>query len=313
MNMTDKYKIRDLILFSMLSILFYLLSINYFPLIVFVIPSLFIVLGIKRGYIFLLLEGLIFILAMGLLKNFYEGLAFGGLFIISSLPFIYSYKKNLSTNKTLLVSTIVFLLLTLLLTFLYSKNGIDLVESIENMLLDSINKNIELLNGVDLGLEIDKLHDYLSSSVKILMALIPSIILVSSIFISLINYYLSFIILNFMGFGTARIDKFEFFKLDKDFLKGVFICMLGCLIFDLIGFKYSLELFLNLSFIFAFLFGLQGVAVVYFFLRKRLRSLGAGIIIFILLIMPLRSMFTLFGLLDQLFNFRFRNIGKGLK
>lgn len=78
------------------------------------------------------------------------------------------------------------------------------------MLLDSINKNIELLNGVDLGLEIDKLHDYLSSSVKILMALIPSIILVSSIFISLINYYLSFIILNFMGFGTARIDKFEF-------------------------------------------------------------------------------------------------------
>ena len=305
MNMTDKYKIRDLILFSMLSILFYLLSINYFPLIVFVIPSLFIVLGIKRGYIFLLLEGLIFILAMGLLKNFYEGLAFGGLFIISSLPFIYSYKKNLSTNKTLLVSTIVFLLLTLLLTFLYSKNGIDLVESIENMLLDSINKNIELLNGVDLGLEIDKLHDYLSSSVKILMALIPSIILVSSI--------LSFIILNFMGFGTARIDKFEFFKLDKDFLKGVFICMLGCLIFDLIGFKYSLELFLNLSFIFAFLFGLQGVAVVYFFLRKRLRSLGAGIIIFILLIMPLRSMFTLFGLLDQLFNFRFRNIGKGLK
>lgn len=48
MNMTDKYKIRDLILFSMLSILFYLLSINCFPLIVFVIPSLFIVLGIKR-------------------------------------------------------------------------------------------------------------------------------------------------------------------------------------------------------------------------------------------------------------------------
>lgn len=253
MNMTDKYKIRDLILFSMLSILFYLLSINCFPLIVFVIPSLFIVLGIKRGYTFLLLEGLIFILAMGLLKNFYEGLALGGLLIISSLPFIYSYKKNLSTNKTLFVSTIVFLLLTLLLTFLYSKNGIDLVESIENMLLDSINKNIELLNGVDLGLEIDKLHDYLSSSVKILMALIPSIILVSSIFISLINYYLSFIILNFMGFGTARIDKFEFFKLDKDFLKGVFICMLGCLIFDLTGFQYSLELFLNLSFIFVFL------------------------------------------------------------
>lgn len=102
MNMTDKYKIRDLILFSMLSILFYLLSINCFPLIVFVIPSLFIVLGIKRGYTFLLLEGLIFILAMGLLKNFYEGLALGGLLIISSfLLYILTKKTYLPTKLCL--------------------------------------------------------------------------------------------------------------------------------------------------------------------------------------------------------------------
>lgn len=295
----------DFLLLTAISILIYIMSIYFIPLLFFILPAPLLVLGIKRGKIHGALGILVSTAFIFFLSGKWAALSMFVFCLAVYIPMLISIRRGSSAFKTMTITALSLMVLLVTTVLLASyMSGLDLVSGFEVSLKAEIENQVAMLKSMNVGLEIDAMKDYMDKGIDLMLTMIPGILFVTSMTVSILNFYLSCNILRRVGFGIVDVPRFASFRLPSNINTGVIITGLGVVIFNLFKFNYSLELALNVIFVFSFLFLLDGVAVYLYFVPKRVNKFLAYFVLVISLFMSVRIVFVILGIVDSVFNFR---------
>lgn len=316
------HSVKDLLIASVIAYIIYTLGVQGFPLLVFLFPSVFVVLGIKRG----LLHGLLAVLTTGVLIYITNDATSALILTLFSIaiagPMIQMLQQAKPSFNTIFLTTVIMVLLLVGAVYLTQlATQVSAIDTIEQMMKESLSGSLEGLKGIAKQVSeqsgnsellgnaiesIEQIEGRLDQSVNLMIVRLPSTILIVALLVAAVNYYLSANILRRLGIGIIDIPKFQNFRLPQHIAKGFLISILGILLLGVVGFGYTSELSINVSMIFSFLFALQGVAVVYALLKRKLRTFGSVLIILLTFMLGAQYAYTLIGLADVFFDIRNR-------
>lgn len=312
-NLDEENKIKSGILESIVVIgimsVYIAYGVYFLPLLIFLIPVAYIVLGIRNGIKYNVVSLLITLAIVQILLSSSSGatllIAFGPL----TLTLNYLIKSRKTKAQTVLISTASFLIPFVIIILLGGEiANVDLVKEAEIVFnQEFIVAQLEALE--EMGLtnhEILQAKYAFEGAFNELLVLIPSLIMIFSLAIAYINYAFSTYAIRKMGYGTAPGGKLSRFKLPNNIILGVAIMMLTGYAFRLLEINYHEAFLLNVTFLVLVMFLIQGLAVVDFFLRKTKLNTFFRVIILILivLIIPIGSILFFIGMFDSLFDIR---------
>lgn len=283
-------------------------GVNYLPLLIFIIPVPFVVLGIRNDIkVNIVSLVLTLLIVQGLLSSTSGAtllLAFGPL----SFTINYCLKKRKSRTETLVLSTMAFLIPFVVLILLGGEiANINMVKEAETVFNQYLNIQLDSLE--EMGLTNFKLLQTkyeLKSLYNELLALTPSLISIFSVFIAYINIAISTWGIRKLGYGVVSKGNFSRFKLPNNIIPGIAFMLVTGVLFRFLKINYHEAFLLNISFLFGFIFLVQGLAVIDFFLKKTKAKLFLRIIVlsFLLLFIPAGSIILFIGLFDSIFDIR---------
>lgn len=171
-----------------------------------------------------------------------------------TISIIYTLKMRKSSFTVLSISTLVFLLSTLLIIgIMKNMTGISIINEIEELFTQILDYQIEILKNTELSnYEVLKVKDFLENAYDYIILIMPSIIMMSSMITAYINYLLSSLSLRKLGYGVVSIPKFSRFKLPNNILLGTGIMFLGVFILRKFELLYYQAVFVNLTVIISF-------------------------------------------------------------
>ena len=289
-----KRKTLETIFAIAISTILMLIGIYYLPLIMFLYPILFIILGVRYGLNYAVLGLAISALSLGLMIDMVSGIFIFLAFAPLSISLVYTIKMRKSSVIVLFVSTIVFLIsIVLIMNFMENITGISIITSLEEFLNQITNYWIEVLKESGLSNdEILEFKDNLENRSEYILLIMPSIVMMFSLITAYFNYLLSASFLRKLGYGIVSIPKFSRFKLPNNILVGTAI-------------------FINITVIISFIFLIQGLSVVdYKLIQKNIKLIPRILIVLVfMIIIPLGWILPLIGILDVIFDFRkFRKV-----
>ncbi len=313
MNYDDNIKKRviETILLVIIMTLYTMFGLYYVPYALLLLPAPFIVFSVKNGIISNIINMFVTCMAVGVMTSFDTAL----FLIISFIPmtFISSYlikKRRRSIEILGITSTILFISLLIVLSFIDGEGGGFLV-LMEEGFRQLLSSQLDVLRDMDLtSYEVLQLEELLENTYKYLLLIMPAILLILSLGISYLNYFLSSIGLRKMGIGIVNVPKFSRFRLPNNIVPGTLIMFLAVYIMKKVNMPYHEVILINLVMLIGFMFLIQGLSVVdYFFSRMRV-YLIVRIIVYIFLIFnsPMITVISILGFIDTIFNIR--KIGK---
>lgn len=287
--------------------LFTIASLYLFPLLLLVFPVMFIILGIKNG----MLEGIISLMTTcTIVAYLIDPMTALYLFIVFApitMTIIYTTKSRKRTMDVLLYASIALFTSMLILFYLINLKDGNLIGQIEEYFRETI--QIRIQNLKDLGLssyEILEDKNFLENIYKDMLLKAPSSLLLSTFVISYINYSLSIKGLKRVGINIVNIPRFALFRLPNNITIGVIVMFVGALIAKMLGFAYFEAIVENVTVLVGFMFLIQGLSIIDFFLIKiKVKTIFRFIFISLtVLITPLVSVVSMLGLIDVMFDFR---------
>lgn len=284
-----------------------IIGIYYLPPVLLVFPAGFIAFGIRRGLIQSFTSMLTTILIVGFISDFSSSIILFAIFVPATMVMTYTIKKRKRVIEILGFSTIVLFISIILMIGFLNNIGLDFIGQLENGFKELLVMQLDMLEEV--GIEADKIiesKELLENSYKYLIIIMPSIILLISLVISYLNYSISRIILNNMGVGIVRPLRFSMFRLPNNITLGIIVMLLGVYIMSALKLPYHQEIFINLIFLIGFMFFVQGVSVVDFFLKRKKIILLVRLILLaiVLFISPLISILFVIGFIDVIIDLR---------
>ncbi len=309
-KLNSEFNNRNLEIFLTLiaSTVLILFGMYYFPFIIFLYPVLFIILGIRHGLKYSIITLLASSVLIGLLIDILSGILVFIAFMPLSLILINMIRKRKKPIETLLYSIFTFLASLLVIITLVDINGVSIIGQLKSNITQIVNSQMELLKQLDLTkeqlLEIEGLQkEYL----RLVLAMVPSVIMILSIVVSYLNYLLSTLFLRKLGHGVVFIPRFSNFKLPRNIFLGLGVMFFTTFLLKGYGLFNSFEVILNLIVLTLFIFFLQGVAVIDYKLKqKKIKTVWRiFILLFLLDLIPLLGISAiLLGLFDSIFDFR---------
>lgn len=303
-----KNKTMETIFAIAISTILMLIGIYYMEVVIFLYPVLFIILGTRYGENYALLGLVISTFSIGLMVGMISGILIFIAFTPLTISIIYTLKMRKSSFTVLSISTLVFLLSTLLIIgIMKNMTGISIINEIEELFTQILDYQIEILKNTELSnYEVLKVKDFLENAYDYIILIMPSIIMMSSMITAYINYLLSSLSLRKLGYGVVSIPKFSRFKLPNNILLGTGIMFLGVFILRKFELLYYQAVFVNLTVIISFLFFTQGLSVIDYMLIKKGVKIILRILIVIIftIIIPLGWVIPLIGVFDAIFDFR---------
>lgn len=291
-----------------ISTIYMLIAIYFLPVLGILFPAAFIVLGIRNGMKYNITSMIISTLLLGLFADktigFFILLAFAPI----SIALNYLIKKRKSSQEIMLYTTIVALISYIItITLLGKITGISFVNQIEEAFSQVLKSQIKLLK--DMGLssyEMYETTDNLKNIYEYMILIIPSTIIMFSMFTAFLNNIISTSILRKMGYGIVSVPRFSYFKLPDNIILGTIVIYVGVFILRALKVTYHETILINVTLLISFFFFLEGLAVIIFYLNKsRLNKVIKGIlIIFIIATVPLSAIISIIGFLDIIFDFR---------
>lgn len=311
MNMDENkgHKIFEIISTIIISTILMLLGMYYMPLIIFLYPAPFIILGVKYGLKYNIISIIISTFLVGLMTDTISGLIILLAFLPLSIALNYLIVNRKKTLETMIISTLVTLVSFLIILGL-TKNiiGVSIVYQLDEFFTQVINTQIEALKEMQLSqYEILKAEDLLESVFDYILLMIPVLMIIFSLITAYINCFISSIILRKQGYGIVSIPRFSRFKLPNNILLGIGIMFIGVLLMKWLKVSYYETVLLNIVGIASFMFFTQGLAVIDYKLKRRNVRIIFRIIIllFFVLVLPIGSMIlTFIGVLDAILDFR---------
>jgi uncharacterized protein YybS (DUF2232 family) len=308
LNLEFKNKRSEIIIVLLISTILALFGLYYFQFIIFLYPVLFIILGVRHGLKYTLISLLISSVLVSLIADVVLGVLMFIAFMPLTIIIINMIVKRKNPIETLIYSTITFLGSVLLIIFLVNINGVSIIGQLKMNITQAINNQLKVLEQLNLTkeqmTEIRNLHrDYL----EIVLAMIPSIIMIFSLVVSYINYLLSTSFLRKLGHAIVFVPKFSNFKLPRNIFLGLGIMFFATFLLNRYNLFNSYDVIINLIVLSLFIFFVQGISVIDYKLKyKNIRTVWR---IFILLLifemMPIAGFLVIIlGLFDAIFDFR---------
>ncbi len=302
-------KISEIILIIVISTILMLLGMYYMPLIIFLYPTLFIILGVKYGLKYNIISIIVSTFLVGLMTDTISGLIILLAFSPLSIALSYLIINRKKTLETMIISTLVTLVSFLIILGL-TKNitGVSIVHQLDEFFTQVINTQIETLKDMQLSqYEILKAENILESAFDYVLLVIPVLMMIFSLVTAYINCFISSIVLRKQGYGVVSIPRFSRFKLPSNILLGMGIMFIGVLLMKWLKVSYYETVLLNIVGLASFMFFTQGLAVIDYKLKRRNVRIIFRIIIllFFVLVLPIGSMIlTFIGVLDAILDFR---------
>lgn len=303
-KMNNIFKIAGIIIVMSL---FTMASLFFFPILLLVLPVGFIILGIRNGMV----EGIISLMTTCTIVAYvidpitalYLFILFGPIVI----SMIYTIKNRKSTMEVLLSATISLFASVIIVYSLISFKEGNLLVSLEETFKESLSIRLEALR--DMGLssyEILENKSLLEDAYKYMLLIAPATILLSSLIISYINYSISIFGLKKVGINVVNIPRFSRFRLPNNIAIGIIVMFIAAFISKQLNFDYFDTIVVNITVLMGFMFLIQGLSVIDFFLikvktKKFLRIL---LLVLTILIAPLVTVVSTIGLIDAIFDLR---------
>lgn len=310
MNNDDKFMkgVIEVVGIAGFMVLYVLFGIHYMPIVLFLFPAAFVILGVRRG----LPQG---ILSMGITlitTAVFIDLQWAILLFLEFIPItiilIYTIKKRRKSIEILGSSAAVFFLCSLLiLSFVDNANGMNFVGQLEQEFRQLLNVQIDMFK--DMGLtsyEILQTKDNLENFFRNFVLIIPAILLIASLVVSYINYSVSIYGLKKSGIGIINIPRFSRFRLPNNVVPGIIVMFLATLIIKQLDFPYYDTIVLNLVTLIGTMIYIQGLAVLdYLLVRGKVKAVFRFIfLVFTLSVAPLATIIPAIGFVDLLFDLR---------
>lgn len=307
-NNSSMSSFTETILVTVVMVICALLGIYFTPCIFILYPIPFIILGIRRGIKYNVASIMISSLAIALFVDKLSGLfvfiAFGPLAICIN----YMMEKRKKSDEILLWSSIINLISYLIVIgFIGKVSGVSFINQIDNAFTEAFKTQVTKLK--DMGLtptEMHKAENFIENAIDYMVLIVPSMVIIFSAFSSYVDYWLSTVILRKMGYGIHSVPKFSYFILPNNIILGIIIIFLGALLLKVLKLFYYETIFINISLLSSFIFFLEGLAVIVFFMNKAKINIIFRIIIvvFFIVSIPLSAIISIVGILDVIFDFR---------
>lgn len=214
----------------------------------------------------------------------------------------YSIKKNKDNSTVIFYSSLVAVMsLMIMISIATLISGISLADMVDEMLSESIS----LVESMGLGERLAESGILLTNTMEIFKMIIPSTLILTSAIFASVNYFISSIILKRMGMKSSKQKTYSEFLLPSNILFGATILLILTYLVGKFNIVDSQVLFINILNLFIYVFLIQGIAVIFYFIDKR--KLGKGIKILSGIIIFFTGMLifvSILGWLDCVFDFR---------
>lgn len=291
-----------------ISTIYMLIAIYFLPIIGILFPISFVILGIRNGIKYNISSMIISTLLLGLVIDKTTGLFILIAFLPISIVLNYSIKKRKNSQQILLYTTIIGILSYIFIMILFGKvTGVGLVKQLEESFSQAIKFQMDLLK--DRGIsssQINETKDILKNLYEYIVLMLPSTVIIFSVFTAFLNSLISIYILRKIGYGIVSVPKFSRFKLPDNVILGTIVIYIGVFIIKILKIPYHKTILINVTSIVSFFFFLEGLSVIIFYLNKsKLNKVIRGIIIiFTVLAVHLNPIISIIGFLDIIFDFR---------
>ncbi|TJX13592.1 DUF2232 domain-containing protein [Tissierella creatinini] len=285
-----------------------LAGIYLFPFNLIFFPIPFIYLGVRRG----LIQGILSLAVVSITVLIIVDIPSALVLILLFSPLVYNISEGIKSRRKsteiLGLSTAIFFL-SVLLFYSVSQNitGINIMTQLEGSFNQMLDTQVEMFKEMGFtNFEILKTAGQLKGTYRYVLWVFPVITLISSLFISYCNYYLSIILLRRTGLGIVSIPRFSRFKLPNNTLLGVVVMFIASYIVKGLNLSFAEPLMLNIVTLIWTMFMAQGLSVLDFmFIKKGLKlPLRVFFLMVIMLILPLGTFIFFIGAMDNIFNFR---------
>ncbi|MCD6436453.1 MAG: DUF2232 domain-containing protein [Clostridiales bacterium] len=140
---------------------------------------------------------------------------------------------------------------------------------------------------------------------KIFKMIIPSSLIVIAGIYSMVNYLIATIIMRRIGMDVSSAHKFSEFALPNNIMAGTTIILVLSYISGKLNIVDSQVLFINILNLFVYVFLIQGIAIMFFFLEKRKLKKSAKILsVVAIFLFQMTLILAIVGWLDNVFDFR---------
>ena len=299
--------VRTLALIVGISLLM-VIGLNLFPIILFVFPLAFIVIGVKFNLRESFMGILMASLLVGIIVDPPSGIALFAIFGPMSLLIAYGIIKRKKPVEIIIPSSIIiFVLLIISFMILRNVSDVSIIDQLEETLHSYTEMQMERLEDLELTrIESFRFTEEIEELYQDILSILPSYFIIISVLISYINYYFSTLILRRLGLGIRDNPQLSEFSLPKNFILGTLIMFITIYLLNRLDGFPARMIHLNILFLVVVLFLIQGLSVLDYQLKKRrVNSIIRIIVIAIIIFAPLTiSIMVIVGMVDLIFDFR---------
>lgn len=265
---------------------------------------------LRAGILVTVVASLLVMIFSDPVRAFVQIVQFGGVGIIYG----WLFKKQASPGKFVFWGSLVAgLSMFLVLLLSAGVTGVDLA-AWDQQLNTSIESTIDLYRQIGLldnmaarGVNEEELRQTMEQLALWFKAIIPGILIVSTIFSAIVNFLLARLIIKKLNFPVPYIPPFRYWQLPWYSVWGVIIGLALVLFGDYMQLPGMTTVGQNVLYIYFPFILINGLSVVVYFYKERLNSplLRVLLIAFIVINWPLAGLFlSVIGVFDPLFDWR---------
>ncbi|WP_352418762.1 DUF2232 domain-containing protein [Proteiniborus sp.] len=309
LNLGEKTtRITETAIITTFMTLLVIIGYSTFPVIILFYPVPFVILGVKHKTKYNIYSIIASSVLIGILIDMFAGILIFLVFGLISITITYMINKKYKPQQILIGGTIVTIVTTLLTVVISGYiTGVSFFTQINTFLTENMKLQLDILREMEFSTQqLYMIKDFLMATVEYIIIIIPTTLIISSVFIVYINYWMSTAILKRLGFKTVEVPRFMFFNLPSNIIMGSVVIIAAALVIRYMKLFYYETIFINTIIIISFVFFMQGLSVLVFLMNKRnIHKVTKFILIFIIIInVPLSLIITFIGLLDVILNFR---------
>ncbi len=278
------------------------------PIIIFFYPVPFIILGVRHKTKYSIYSVIGSSILIGILTDIFTGILIFLAFGLISIILTYMINKKYRPQQILAGGAIAAVVATLIsIAIMGYITGVSFLSMVSTTLTESLKLQLDMLKEMQFSTyEMSMVKDFLIATVDYVIIMIPATIILFSIFIVYINYWMSTAILRRLGHKAVEIPRFMYFKLPSNAIMGSIVIIGAALIIRYMRILYYETIFINTMVLIFFIFFMHGLSVVVFLMnKKKMHKIVRIIIIFLIIVnVPLSLVISFIGFLDVGLDFR---------
>ncbi|WDC85368.1 YybS family protein [Caloramator sp. mosi_1] len=214
-------------------------------------------------------------------------------------------KKSVAITFTFM-AVVVFISTAILIKLSNLILGQDLLKSMIQMIEEASKMTRKLYVGLGVPKEqIDALLSRLIPSSEVITMVFPVTVLLYSLLSALISYLFAYKIFNRFGYKVEKVKTLSQWYIPVKLATAILVIVLISYILVVTNFPNALSYYFNAQILFSFIFTINGIAAIDFYLIKReMKGFLRFLIIFFVMTSPLANIVFIIGIMDYIFNYR---------